>query len=91
MALKSDYLEKLKTQRAKLEARIQAAEARSKASERKQDTRRKILLGSYYLEQARANNQMAAVQQLMEGYLKRNTDRKLFDLPELKEPDSQKG
>lgn len=85
MLPKSDYLEKLKTQRAKLEARIQAAEARSKASERKQDTRRKILIGSYYLEHAQKNNDMETLKHIMADYLTRPTDRKLFDLPELPE------
>jgi hypothetical protein len=74
-------LEKLKTQRDKLNARIQAAEARSKQSERKKDTRRKILVGSYFLDQAIQNNQMEEIKQKMDIYLKRDSDRVLFDLP----------
>jgi hypothetical protein len=46
-------LDKLKEQRTKLTARIQAAEARSKTSERKKETQRKIVVGAYYLDQAR--------------------------------------
>ncbi len=78
-------LEKLKTQQAKLQARIQLMEARHKTSERKKDTRRKILLGSYYLDQAKAKNQMDEVKKIMASYLTRNSDRQLFDLPELAE------
>lgn len=78
-------LERLKTQRAKLDSRIQAAEARAKASERKQETRRKILVGAYYLDEARKNGQFDALKKVMADYLKRNSDRALFDLPALVE------
>ena len=49
-------LEKLKQQKEKINARIQAAEARIKNSERKKDTRRKILVGAYYLDKATEEN-----------------------------------
>jgi hypothetical protein len=78
-------LEKLKAQQLKLQSRIQLMEARTKESERKKDTRRKILLGAYHLDQIRQNNQMDEVKKMMDTYLKRNSDRRLFDLPELKE------
>lgn len=74
-------LEKLKEQQAKLNARIQALEARTKTSERKKDTRKKILVGSYYLDQANFEE----IKNAMASYLKRNSDRRLFDLPEIKE------
>jgi large subunit ribosomal protein L7/L12 len=74
-------LDKLKKQRAVIEARIQKAESRNKHAQRKQDTRRKILIGSYYLEQAVKNNQLDNIKNLMNGFLKRDSDRKLFDLP----------
>ena len=77
---KKSSLERLKEQRDKINARIQAAEARSKTNERKTDTRRKILVGSYYLDQARENNQLGEVKKLMDKYLTRPSDRKLFDL-----------
>lgn len=78
---KPGYLDKLKEQRAKLDARIQAAQARANESERKQDTRRKILIGSYYLDQALKNNQMDELKNLLDKFLTRDSDRKLFDLP----------
>jgi hypothetical protein len=49
---KSDTLERLKRQREIINARIQKAESRQKTNARKQDARRKILIGAYYLEQA---------------------------------------
>lgn len=72
-------LEKLKAQRDKLNIKIQATEARSKVSERKKETRRKILVGSYYLDQARKNNQLEEIKKIMADYLTRESDRKLFE------------
>lgn len=79
---KKNQLDKLKQQRDALNAKIIAAEARSRVSERKQDTRRKILIGAYYLEQAqRDSHQWAELQQIMTRYLTRDSDRRLFELP----------
>lgn len=81
---KKNQLDKLKQQRDALNAKIQSAEARSRVSERKQDTRRKILIGAYYLEQAqRDSHQWAELQQIMTRYLTRDSDRRLFELPPL--------
>jgi hypothetical protein len=82
---KVSSLEKLKAQQAKLAARIQAAEARAKVSERKQETRRKILVGSYYLDEARKNNKLEVIKEAMSSYLKREGDRALFDLSTITE------
>jgi hypothetical protein len=73
-------LEKLKLQRDKLNARIQAGEARNKVSLRKHDTRRKILIGSYFLEKALKENTYAELKKVMRDYLKRESDRALFDV-----------
>lgn len=73
-------LEKLKAQQAKLEARIQSVMARNKQHQRKNDTRRKILVGSYYLDQAIKDNKFDEIKKIMDGYLTRDSDRKLFDL-----------
>ncbi len=78
-------LEKLKQQRDKLNARIQQKEARLKASERKTDTRKKILIGSYYLDHAIKENKFDEIKKIMDKYLKRNSDRTLFDLELLPE------
>ena len=78
--LSKNRLERLKEQREKLNAKIQLVEARFKTSERKYDTRRKILLGSYYLDKAIKENTMGEVNSIMDKYLKRNSDRELFGL-----------
>ena len=75
-------LEKLK----QLKARKQAIEAREKTKqkeqERKDDTRRKILLGSYLIKKMNDNevNKEKILAELNE-YLKENRDRALFELP----------
>jgi hypothetical protein len=73
-------LERLQKQREIIEARIQATQARMKTSARKQDTRRKILVGSYFLDKAIKENKLEEIKKLMHLYLKRDSDRKLFDL-----------
>lgn len=81
---KKSQLEKLKEQRDAINARIQAAEARGRVSERKQDTRRKILIGAYYLDQAEQNpDQWSQLVKIMADYLTRDSDRRLFELPPL--------
>ena len=76
-------LERLKEQREKLNSRIQAVEARIKNSERKKDTRRKILVGSYFLDKANKENTVNEIKKLMDKFLTRNSDRVLFDLEPL--------
>jgi large subunit ribosomal protein L7/L12 len=83
--LSKQALEKLKEQRDKLNARIQQKEARLKTSERKIDTRKKILIGSYFLDNAIKENKIDEIKSMMDKYLKRNSDRALFDLELLPE------
>jgi large subunit ribosomal protein L7/L12 len=84
----STTIEKLKAQQAKLAARIQLMTARAKVSERKQDTRRKILIGAYYLDQAKTNNETEKLFSLMHNYLTRDSDRELFNLTPLQKTNS---
>lgn len=74
-------LQQLKAQQDKLKARIQAIEARQKVSVRKQDTRKKILIGSFFLDKAEKENNMAELVKQIDKFLTRNSDRSLFDLP----------
>ena len=86
--LKKDYekqerelKDKLAKKKAKLEAATRRLRARAAATERKQDTRRKILAGAWVL--ARAAQDTKANQQLTEGldeFLERDRDRALFNL-----------
>ena len=74
-------LEKLKAQQEVIKARIQRVENLHKTKLRKIETRKKILLGAYYLEKASQENQWEDIKKQMDGFLTRDQDRLLFDLP----------
>ena len=80
MENKPTRLETLKKQQDQLKAKIQALEASEFSRERKRETRRKILVGAYYVDKARSENKFDDLVQLMEGYLNRDSDRVLFNL-----------
>lgn len=73
-------LEKLKQQKEKLEAKIQQTENRLKQKKKKEDTRRKILLGAYYLEKLESNGGFDSIKSELDSFLTRESDRKLFGL-----------
>jgi large subunit ribosomal protein L7/L12 len=83
MAPPSD-LDSLKKKRDIINARIRLVQNREQSKERKDNTRRKILIGSYYLDQANKNNSFNDIVKLMDSYLTRDSDRMLFDLPPIK-------
>ena len=74
-------LEKLK----QLKAQKQAIEARErtkqKEQQRKDDTRRKILLGSYLIKKMQNEANKEKILAELNEYLKENRDRALFELP----------
>ena len=74
-----EKLKKLKEKKELLDARIAKVEALHKTRERKLDTRRKILLGSYYLDKARKENNFDEVKKIMDKYLTRDSDKALFN------------
>ncbi|MBC8307168.1 MAG: mobilization protein [Pelagibacterales bacterium] len=76
-------LDSLKKKRDIINARIRLITNREQSKERKDNTRRKILIGSYYLDQANKNNSFDAVVKLMDSYLTRDSDRKVFNLKPL--------
>jgi hypothetical protein len=79
-------LDALLEKQKQLKAQKQAAQARERSKQqaqaRKDDTRRKILIGSFILKQIETNEE--AKNRLLSNlneYLTENRDRKLFDLP----------
>jgi hypothetical protein len=72
-------LDRLKKIRANYDAKIKLLEARTKIRERKLDTRRKILIGAYYLDKARKENKYNELVKIMRDFLKRNSDQDLFE------------
>ena len=77
-------LDSLKKKRDVLNSRIRLMQNREQSKERKDNTRRKILIGSYHLDQANKNNSFNDVIKLMDDYLTRDSDRKLFGLKPVK-------
>ena len=76
-----EKLKQLKAQKQTIEARERI---KKKEQERKDDTRRKILLGSYLIKKMNANeaNKEKILAELNE-YLTADRDRQLFDLPNI--------
>ena len=83
-------LEGLKKKQAVLQARIQQMEAREKTAAKKQDLRRKILVGAFVLEEAERDGKVAELYQKMDKFLLRNSDRVLFGLPPLATENSKR-
>ncbi len=77
----SERLKKLLEKREQLNAEIQKARARETAKKRKEDTRRKILLGALVIEMMdKGELDDGVIMKRLEGFLTRDIDRKLFDL-----------
>ena len=86
----TNKIDKLKQQRKQLDARIQKLVALGSNRDRKRDARRKILVGSFYLDYVEKNNRMEGLKQKLDSFLTRNSDRILFDLPLLeKTPEAE--
>lgn len=83
MGEKQSRINVLKKKKEQLNARIQKLESLEKSRERKRDTRRKILIGAYFIDKANEEGELDALFQQMDGYLKRNSDRELFCLEPL--------
>ena len=77
-------LDSLKKKRDIINARIRLIQNREQFKERKDNTRRKILIGSYYLDMANKNNSFDDIVKLMDSYLIRDSDRMLFGLKPVK-------
>ncbi len=78
----SKKLEKLLEKREQLNAEIQKARARETAQKRKEDTRRKILLGALVIEMMdKGELDDGVIMKRLEGFLTRDIDRKLFNFP----------
>lgn len=82
MAKTAERLAKLEEQRARINAEIQRIRAREQQQKRKENTRRKVLVGAWIL--GKVENGEWPEQRLLDGldsYLERDHDRALFGLP----------
>lgn len=82
--IKSKKLDDLQNKIKQLQAQKAAEEARLKNKIRKDETRRKILVGAYFLEQAEKEESMQALIKRLDPFLTRKADRRLFNLPDEK-------
>ncbi|MFB3984896.1 mobilization protein [Escherichia coli] len=72
--------EKLKQLQAQKQAIVNREKAKLKEQERKDDTRRKILLGSYLLKKMESDANKEKILTDLNEYLTEDRDRKLFGL-----------
>jgi large subunit ribosomal protein L7/L12 len=75
-------LEQLLKRREELNAQIQKIKAQEASHKRKEDTRRKILLGALVMEMMDSGElDKNKIMKRLDGFLTRDIDRSLFDLP----------
>lgn len=77
-----DKLQKLQARQVATTAAVQKLQKSIAVVKRKQDLQRKILVGSYYLEQAKNKSTTQELQKIMLSYLKKGSDKKLFEQTE---------
>jgi large subunit ribosomal protein L7/L12 len=77
---KKATLDKLLEKKQRIEQQISSAKARLKKKDRAADTQKKILVGAYFLE-VKYKDKEDDLKKLMDGFLVRDIDRVLFDLP----------
>jgi len=77
---KKDPLEKLLEKKQKIDQQIASAKSRMKKKERVDDTRKKILVGAYFLEVKYKDKENELIK-ILDGFLTRDNDRALFGLP----------
>ena len=76
--------ERLKQLKAQKQAVIAREKKKVSDQQRKDDTRRKILLGSYLLKKMEDESNKEKILADLNGYLREDRDRKLFNLIEAK-------
>ena len=79
----SSRLEQLLKKQEELKAQIRKEKNKLSQAERKQDTRRKILLGALMMEMMKQGElNEKKIRKKLDDFLSRDIDRKLFSLPE---------
>ncbi len=75
-----EHLQNLLKKKQQIDARIASVRARVKKEEQKKETRKKILVGSYFLEKFEEEQKSDELKLIMADYLTRESDLKLFGL-----------
>lgn len=82
----SDKLQRLQEKRDQLNAQIQSVRAREQAKKRKEDTRKKVLVGAMIMDKVeRGEWPKDKLHDALDQYLTRDRDRELFGLPSTKD------
>jgi len=85
----TDKLTRLKEKRDAYNARIRQAQTKLKSSERRKDTRRKVLAGATVLGWAGKDSDFSTrLMKELDAFLVRDPDRELFGLKPLKKPEN---
>ena len=74
-------LENLRKKQSQIEARIQMLQTKEQNQKRKEDTRRKILAGSYILDKYEKSGTPEKLRVELDKFLFKKHDRELFGLP----------
>lgn len=78
----NEKLQKLMEKKQKIQKQLNAIMARENKQKRKDDTRKKILIGSVVLAESKINEKTAEwLQKILDKRITKDADRKLFDLP----------
>jgi hypothetical protein len=76
-----NQIDHLKKKRDAITARIKLVKNREARQNRKDDIRRKILVGAYYLDQIKNDADFDQLVKQLDKFLVRDSERKLFNLP----------
>ena len=81
--MSTDKIDKLREKKLAIEAKLKAEIAKQSERERKEDTRRKILIGAMVLDKMKREPiYEKEINSKLSSYLTTERDRKLFDLEE---------
>lgn len=90
--MSNSRVDKLLEKKRKIDAQLQAARARERSQKRKDDTRRKIIVGALVQQHAELNPNSdftLTVLKLIQEHVTSDRDRALFDLDPLSSQDKQ--
>lgn len=80
--MSTNKLDTLTKKRDQINAQIQAIKAREQAQHRKDDTRRKVLVGGVVLKMLKTGEMpQERLNQILDKHLEKEADRALFSLP----------
>lgn len=80
--MSTSKLDSLTKKRDQINAQIQAIKAREQAQHRKDDTRRKVLIGGVVLKMLKTGEMpQERLNQILNKHLEKEADRALFNLP----------